>query len=126
MKAPHSAAVPLTTGLLALISVWQLAGPLVPGRGHIPPAVVIGAVVLGIAGLIAVAGLWTGKRWARPLAMTVAAVSGLGALPGIFFAPNVLLHVSATVTVVAALVIVLLALSPTTRRAFGTVSSPSA
>jgi hypothetical protein len=91
MKAPHSTAVSLTTVLLALISVWQLAGPLVPGRGQIPQPVVIGAVVLGIA----VAGLWTGKPWVRPLATVVAAISGLGALPGIAFAPNALLHISA-------------------------------
>jgi hypothetical protein len=126
MKAQHSPTVPLTTGLLALISVWQLAGPLVPGRDQIPPAVEIGAVVLGIAGLIAVAGLWTGKQWGRPLALIVAAVSGLGSLSGIVFAPTVLLHVSATLTVAAAIAIIVLGLSPSMRRAFGTVSSTSA
>lgn len=123
MKQHHPGTLSLAVLLLALIGVWGLANPRLPGHSQIPPPVVIGAVVFGIAGLIAAAGLWAGKQWATRLAVIVSAVNALSAAPGIAFAPNLLLHVSSSVAVICAILIIVLVRMPATRRSLAPASS---
>jgi uncharacterized membrane protein (DUF2068 family) len=54
-------------------------------------------VVLGIAGLIAAAGLWMLKKWSIWLTIIVSALNLLSAAPGITFAPNAALQDAATI-----------------------------
>jgi hypothetical protein len=57
--------VPVTVAaiLLELSSLAGLPGPLLPGSEAVPAVVLYGGIVLGVAGLVAVAGLWMLKRW---------------------------------------------------------------
>jgi hypothetical protein len=79
--------------LLALLSLVNFV-PL-PMEG-VPAVVVYGALVLGVVGLVAAAGLWLLKRWAAWLAVAVSALNLLSAAPGIAFAPTAALRVAAT------------------------------
>ncbi len=100
--------------LLVLLSLLNLV-PL-PMEG-VPAVVVYGALVLGVAGLVA-AGLWLLKRWGLWLAIVVCALNLLSAAPGIPFAPTAALRVAATVTVLASALIIVLVVLPTSRHAF--------
>ncbi len=101
--------------LLALSSLLNFV-PL-PVEG-VPAVVVYGALVLGVVGLVAVAGLWMLKRWGVRLAIAVCALNLLSAAPGIPFAPNAALRVAATVTVLVSALVIVLVVVPASRRAF--------
>lgn len=117
MKRQHPASLTVAIVLLVLFSLVGLAGPLIPAHTQVPQAVVIASVILGIAGLIAAAGLWMRRRWAYWLAVVVSVVNFLSSAPGIPGSPTLLLHVTSTVSTIAAIVIIVLVLLPTTRRA---------
>jgi uncharacterized membrane protein (DUF2068 family) len=105
--------------LLVLLSLFNLV-PL--GIEGVPALVVYGALVLGIVGLVAAAGLWVLKRWGVWLAVVVCALNLLSAAPGIPFAPDAALRVAATVTVVVCALVIVLVLVPASRRAFAASS----
>src|SRR5918998_3712257 len=46
-----------------LVSLVSLPGPLLPGSEGIPAVVLYSGIVLGVAGLVASAGLWMLKKW---------------------------------------------------------------
>jgi hypothetical protein len=71
-----------------------------------------------VVGLLAAAGLWMLKRWALWLTIVVSVLNILSAAPGLAFAPNVVLWVAATVTVVGFAVVVLLLVVPNLRRSY--------
>lgn len=104
--------------VLGLLSLQNLVGPLFPGTEGIPAGIIYSAVVLGVVGLAAAAGLWMLKRWGVWLAIVVCVINLLSAAPGIPFAPNAALRVAATVTVVVSALIIVLVVLPTSRRAF--------
>lgn len=104
--------------LLLLVSLGNLALPIVARGGTPPGPVLIAAVVLGIAGLIAAAGLWLRRRWALPLTVIVSVLTGLAAAPGLLFAPSAALVASSAVTVVGVAAIVVLVVLPGSRRAY--------
>jgi uncharacterized membrane protein (DUF2068 family) len=101
--------------LLALSSLLNLV-PL-PVEG-VPAVVVYGALVLGVVGLVAAAGLWLLKRWGFWLAVAVSALNLLSAAPGIFAAPTAALRVAATTGVLVSALIIVLVVVPSSRRAF--------
>ncbi len=102
--------------LLALLSLANFLAPLIlPAEAG---SVVYLVIVLGVAGLLAAAGLWMLKRWALWLTIVVSVLNILSAAPGLAFAPNVVLRVAATATVVGFAVIVLLVVLPNSRRAY--------
>ena len=103
--------------LLVLFSLTNLLSPFLPMEG-VPALVVYLGVALGVAGLLAAAGLWMLKRWALWLTIVVSVLNILSAAPGLAFAPNVVLRVAATVTVVGFAVVVLLVVLPNSRRAY--------
>ena len=103
--------------LMVLFSLTNLLSPFLPMEG-VPVFVVYLGVALGVAGLLAAAGLWMLKRWALWLTIVVAVLNILSAAPGLSFAPNVMLRVAATVTVVSFAVVVLLVVLPNSRRAY--------
>jgi hypothetical protein len=103
--------------LLVLFSLTNLLSPFLPMEG-VPAVVVYLGVALGVASLLAAAGLWMLKRWALWLTIVVSVLNILSAAPGLSFAPNVMLRVAATVTVVGFAVIVLLVVLPNSRRAY--------
>ena len=103
--------------LLVLFSLVNLLSPLLPTEG-VPASVVYLGVALGVAGLLAAAGLWMLKRWALWLTILVSVLNILSAAPGLAFAPNVVLRVAATVTVVGFALVILLVVLPNARRAY--------
>ena len=105
--------------LLALSSLLNLV-PL-PVEG-VPAVVVYGALVLGVVGLVAAAGLWVLKRWGVWLAVAVSALNLVSAAPGIFAAPTAALRVAATTGVVVSALIIVLVVLPASRRAFAASS----
>jgi uncharacterized membrane protein (DUF2068 family) len=58
--------------LLGMLSLPNLLGPLLPSEG-VPALVVYLGIALGVAGLVAAAGLWMLKRWGVWLAVVVCA-----------------------------------------------------
>ena len=103
--------------LLGLFSLTNLLTPFLPMEG-VPAFVVYLGVALGVAGLLAAAGLWMLKRWALWLTIVISVLNILSAAPGLAFAPNAGLRVGATLTVVGFAVVVLLVVLPNSRRAY--------
>ena len=111
---------PLTVAvvLLALLSLVNVVSPLLPSEG-IPASVIYLGVVLGVLGLIGAAGLWMLRRWGLWITVVVAAVNILSAAPGLVFAPSAALFVLALITVVGFAAVLVLAVLPDSRRAYG-------
>ncbi len=110
--APVTAAI-----LLALSSLAGLPGPLLPGSEAVPAVVLYGGIVLGVAGLVAVVGLWTLKRWGLWLAVVVSALNLLSAAPGVAFAPGGGGKAFALAGVVVSAITIVLVVLPASRRA---------
>jgi hypothetical protein len=104
--------------LLVLLSLVNTISPLLPSEG-IPAFVIYLGVVLGVPGLIAAAGLWMLKRWGMWLTLVVAVPNILSAAPGLVFAPSTTLFIFALITVVGFAVVLVLAVLPDSRRAYG-------
>ena len=119
MNTQRSPSVTIAAVLLALFSVLNLATPLIPAATDgVPAFVVYSGVVLGVVGLIAVAGLWALRQWSVALTIVVSLLNILSAAPGFFFAPTPELFVSAIVTVVGFALIIVLVMLPASRRAY--------
>src|ERR687893_1672234 len=94
----RSRPVPVTVAAViqALFSLLSLPGPLLPGSEGVPAVVLFSGVVLGVAGLVASAGLWILKNWGLWLTIVVNVLGGLSAAPGVGAAPNAALQAAAT------------------------------
>ena len=110
--------------LLALFSVLNLLFPFFPTEG-IPEAAVYIGVVAGAADLVGAAGLWLLRKWGIWITIIVCVLNVLDAAPGIAFAPYAALQVAATVTVLGFVLVLVLVVLPTSRRAFRASSSVS-
>jgi hypothetical protein len=109
--------VTIAAVLMALFGLANLLSPVMPMEG-VPTFVVYLGVALGVAGLLAAAGLWMLRRWALWLTIVVSALNILSAAPGMAFAPNAGLQAAATVTVVGSALVILLVVLPNSRRAY--------
>jgi hypothetical protein len=104
--------------LLALLSLANVLTPLMPMMEGAGGFFTYLLVVLGVAGLIAAAGLWMLKRWALWLTIVVSVPNILAAAPGLPFAPTATLRILAAVGVVGFALVVVLALLPGSWRAY--------
>jgi uncharacterized membrane protein (DUF2068 family) len=116
----HSRPLPVTVAavLMALLGLANIASPVFPNPEGVPEFVIYSGVVLGVVGLIAVAGLWMLRKWSIWLTIVVSVLNLLSAAPGIPFGPNTALQVAAAVTVVVSALIIVLVVIPTSMRAF--------
>jgi hypothetical protein len=116
----RSRPLPVTAAaiLLALISLLNFPAALLPGSEEVPAVVVYGGFVLGVAGLVAAAGLWMLKQWSIWLTIVVCVLGILSAAPGIAFAPNAALQGAAAVGVAVPALIIVLVVLPGSRQAF--------
>ena len=123
----RSRPLPVTIAAIvqALISLFSLPGPLLPGSEGIPAVVLYSGIVLGVAGLVASAGLWMLKKWGMWLTIIVNVLGGLSAAPGVGAAPNAVLQAIATASVLISVLIIVLVLLPSSRRAFTVAEQPS-
>jgi hypothetical protein len=84
----------------------------------VPAFVVYLGVALGVAGLLAAAGLWMLKRWSLWLTIIVCVLNILSSAPGLAFGPTPTLRTLATVGVIVPALAILLAVLPNSRRAY--------
>jgi hypothetical protein len=103
--------------LIALLSLGDLALPLLAAVGGPPLPIVAAFIALGVACLVATRGLWACKAWGARVAVVVSAVNAIAALPGFTQAHNAGVLIGAVGGVGSTLVIVLVLL-PASRRAY--------
>ncbi len=75
-----------------------------------PYAILMVGLLTGVIGIVAAYGTWNQQRWGVILTILVNLVNGLGAVPGILFAPQPMLMITAVATVVVSILIVVLCL----------------
>ncbi len=98
--------------IFALPIIAQGAAAVDQGGDSPPYFVMMLAVILGVIGIIAAYGCWKGMRWGVILTIIINLLGGLSAAPGILFAPTTQLFVSASVSVVISIVIIVMCLWP--------------
>src|ERR687891_372656 len=118
--------VTVATIIQGLFSLLSLPGPLTPGSEGVPAVVLYSGIVLGVAGLVASAGLWMLKMWGLWLTIVVNVLGGLSAAPGVGAAPNAGLQAVAIVFALISVLVIVLVVLPSSRRALATTDqSPS-
>ena len=105
----------LATDLLVLISLGNLATPLLAGP---PVAVKVLSVMMGLLGLLAAYGLWNRKRWGMIVAIVVSALNALSGVPGLFVQPNLPATIAAGVGIAISVLIIVLTVLPSARTAY--------
>src|SRR5215210_4188989 len=116
----HARPHPVTVAaiVLALLSLPNVLYPLSALEGELVPLIYL-TVVFGVAGLIAATGLWMLKRWALWLTIIVCLLGGIFSwAPVIPQAPSALHRGLAAVVVVGSVLIIVLVVLPTSRRAY--------
>jgi hypothetical protein len=94
----------------ALPLIAQGATAIDTAGGAPPYPVLVLALLMGVVGIVAAYGTWKQQRWGIILTIIVNVVNGLSAAPGLFFAPQPAFFVSALVTGIASIIIVVLCL----------------
>jgi hypothetical protein len=123
----RSRPLPVTVAAIiqALFSLLSLPGPLLPGSEGVPAVVLYSGIVLGVGGLVASAGLWMLKKWGLWLTIIVNVLGALSAAPGLVVAPNAALGAAALVGVLISVLILVLVVLPSSRRALANAHRPS-
>ena len=127
--SPRPQPVTVAAILLALFSVMNFPGPwwyAVPGVAEVTPMFVLySGIVLGIVGIVAAVGLWMMKAWSVWLTIVVCVLNILLNVSGLVMElPGGLKALIAVQTIGFVLVIVLVVL-PSTRRALAAAERPS-
>src|ERR671920_2357405 len=113
-------AVTIAALLLVLLSLFGFPWPwiLLFPWAQPPPAIVIyTALALGIVGLVVAAGLWMMKAWSFWATIIVCVLNLLSGAPGVFLEPTVGVRVLSALLEVVALLIIVLVIRPSSRRA---------
>jgi hypothetical protein len=123
----RSRPLPVTVAAViqAVFSLLSVPGPLLPGSEGVPAVVIYGGIVLGVAGLVASAGLWMLKKWGLWLTVIINVLNALSAAPGLVVAPSAALQAAALVGVLISALIIVLVVFPSSRRALATADQPS-
>jgi uncharacterized membrane protein (DUF2068 family) len=114
----HTRPQPVTIGfiLLVLLSLLNFISPFLPT--DYPTIVLFLGGALGVAGLLAAAGLWMLRRWALLLTITVSVLNLVLSVPGIVAEPQAGGKLLAGVTTVGFTLIIVLVMRANSRRAF--------
>lgn len=117
--------VSIITGFLLILATLLLWGSvLLPGTGsHAGFSIV--ALPLGILGLAAAAGVFIGQRWGIWLAIAVSISTLAGAIGGVVFSDALLERGLGTVLSALYLVVIVLAVLPSARKASVTRPAPT-
>lgn len=115
MKTSRSGILTIAAILLGLVSLISLATPLFDGP---PLPVKVLMVVTGLVGLLATYGLWKAKRWGMIVAIIVSALNALSGAPGLIVQPNLPATIAAGVGVAISVLIIVLTVLPSARRAY--------
>lgn len=114
--------------LLVLLSLFDFPWPyelLFPGAEEPPAFILYSGYVVGIAGLVVAIGLWMLKPWSLWATIVVSVLNFLFGLPGLLFAPGAALKAGIAVTEIVAVLVIVLVMLPTSRRALAAAERPS-
>ena len=114
--------------LLVLLSLFDFPWPyefLFPGAEEPPAFFLYSGYVVGIAGLVVTIGLWMLKPWSLWATIVVCVLNFLFGLPGLLFAPGAALKALIAVTEIVAVLVIVLVMHPTSRRALAAAERPS-
>ena len=114
--------------LLVLLSLFNFPWPyefLFPGAEEPPAFIIYSGYVVGIAGLVVAIGLWMLKPWSLWATIVVCALNFLFGLPGLLFAPGAALKALIAVTEIVAVLVIVLVMHPSSRRALAAAERPS-
>jgi hypothetical protein len=114
--------------LLVLLSLFDFPWPyqlLFPEAVEPPAFVLYSGYVLGIVGLIVAIGLWTLQKWSFWATIVVCVLNFLAGAPGVLFAPGAALKAVVAVGEVVAVLIIVLVVLPSSRRALAPAERPS-
>src|SRR5215203_3349137 len=121
-------AVTVAAVLLVLLSMFNFPWPwllLFPGVEQPPAFVIYTGFVLGVVGLVVAVGLWMVKEWSYRATIVVSGLNLLWGAPRVFLVPTVRIRVLSTVLEVVALLIIVLVMRPSSRRALEAGQQPS-
>ena len=126
----RSQPLPLTVAaiLLVLLSLMNFPFPwwfLFPGVEDPPAFVIYSGIVVGLVGLVVAAGLWMLKTWSLRAAVIVCVINLLVGAPGVVMGPTAALRATVLVTEVVAVLVIVLVVVPSSRRALATGARPS-
>ena len=114
--------------LLVLLSLFDFPWPyeiLFPGAEEPPAFILYSGYVVGVVGLVVAVGLWMLKKWSYWATIVVCVLNFLLGAPGVVFAPGAALKVVIAVGEVVAVLIIVLVVLPTSRRALVSAGQPS-
>ena len=125
---PRPQSVTVAAILLVLLSLFGFTWPwmlLFPGVEDPPAFIYYSGIVLGIVGLPVAFGLWMLKTWSFWATIIVAVLNLLVGAPGIVLGPNAGIQVTSAVLAVVTVLIIVLVVLPSSRRALATADQPS-
>jgi hypothetical protein len=114
--------------LLVLLSLFDFPWPyqlLFPGAEQPPAFLLYLGYVVGIVGLFIAVGLWMMRKWSFWATIVVCVLNFLLGAPGVIFAPGAALKAVIAVGEVMAVLIIVLVVLPTSRRALARAERPS-
>ena len=120
--------VSVATVLLVILSLFGFPWPwllLFPGAEQPPAFVLYTGLVLGIVGLVVAVGLWMMKAWSYWATIIVCVLNFLSGVPGVILGPTAGIQVLSAVLGVVAVLIIVLVVRPSSRRALEAGGQPS-
>ncbi len=114
MALKIAAVLSVLLGIVSIVNTLPLiargATGVVQSSDSPPYTILMVGLLTGVIGIIAAYGVWNQQRWGIILTLLVNLINGLGAVPGILFAPQPGLRITAVFTVVVTILIVVLCL----------------
>jgi uncharacterized membrane protein (DUF2068 family) len=120
--------VSVATVLLVILSLFGFPWPwllLFPEAEQPPAFVLYTGLVLGIVGLVVAVGLWMMKAWSYWATIIVCVLNFLSGVPGVILGPTTGIQVLSAVLGVVAVLIIVLVVRPSSRRALEAGGQPS-
>jgi hypothetical protein len=121
-------AVTVAAVLMVLLSLFNFPWPwllLFPGAEPPPAIVIYTGFALGVAGIVVTVGLWRMKAWSYLATNMVCVLNLFSGAPGVVFGPTDGVRVLNAVLEVVALLIIVLLILPSSRRALDAADRPS-
>jgi hypothetical protein len=113
--------------LLVLLNLFNFPWPwliLFPWAQPPPAIVIYTGLALGVVGLVVAVGLWMMKAWSYRATIIVCALNLLSGAPGVVLGPTVGVRVLSVVLEVLGLLIIVLVIRPSSRRALEAGQQP--
>jgi uncharacterized membrane protein (DUF2068 family) len=119
--SPRPMLVSVVAVLQVILNVLNFPGPwwyMFPGAEEAPAFVIYSGIVVGIVGIVASVGLWMLKSWGYWLTVIGSVLNILLGMPGLFLVPVGALKAAIAVQTIGFVLVLVLVVLPTSRRAF--------